>query len=316
TWEKGYKKNLWDESKVADVFVMTRPRNHAHDLLKYEFQYISQPWEKNPEIKQIIVKATNPKNVTIEVSVLATDLKRSAKEIIQLIFKRWIQENDFKYLIKHFGINEITNYSSIPYQNLVKFLEDKKVASARYKAYQMNSKDIRTQLKKLLLEEHVKKKDSKLREEKIKELTLRLEKTKAEMKYEAKEESRLQRLVEDHFFRLNTSGKALMDYIKLIARNMFYQLLEPFKESYNNYRDDHALFRNITRSSGILINDADSITVLLMPTASYETKVEKIVESFLDFVNQTNPVLPDGSERKITFKLGQKSKHLFAISKP
>ena len=101
--------------------------------------------------------------------------------------------------------------------------------------------------------------------------------------------------------------------IRLIARNMFYQLLEPFKESYNNYRDDHVVFRNMTRSSGILVNNGDSITVVLMPTLAYETKVYKIVESFLDIINQSNPVLPDGSGRRISFKLQQKNHILFAI---
>ena len=151
TWEKGYKKTLWDEPHASEPFLVTRPRNHAHDFLRYEFRYIDQAWKKNPKIRQIIVKATNPKNTTIEVSVLATDPKRSAQEIIQLIFKRWIQENDFKYLIKHFGINEITSYSSIAYEKLINLTQDKKVASARYKAYQMNCKDVRAQLKTYML---------------------------------------------------------------------------------------------------------------------------------------------------------------------
>ena len=95
---------------------------------------------------------------------------------------------------------------------------------------------------------------------------------------------------------------------------MFYKMLQPFKESYNNYRDDHVIFRNMIRSTGILIENEDGITIILMPTVTYEAKVRKTVESFLDLVNQSAPVLPDGSNRKITFKLGEKSNNLFAIS--
>jgi hypothetical protein len=32
------------------------------------------------------------------------------------MFNRWIQENDFKYLNKHFGINQLTSYRSTPYE--------------------------------------------------------------------------------------------------------------------------------------------------------------------------------------------------------
>jgi len=32
---------------------------------------------------------------------------------VHLIFNRWIQENDFKYLDKHFGINQLTRKEQI-----------------------------------------------------------------------------------------------------------------------------------------------------------------------------------------------------------
>lgn len=314
TWEKGYKRNLWDDKKVCGSFIMTRPRNHAHDLLRYEFSYIDQAWAKNNELRQIIVKAINPNNVKIEVSVLATDKTRSAEEIIRLIFKRWIQENDFKYLIRHFGINEITSYSSTPYIKLVDLVKDKEMTSGSYKAKELGCKDLQHELSKLLLAEHTKKTENAERQAKIKDLTARLEKAKEEISQEKKKVSRLETLIAEQYFRLDTNGKELLDAIKIIARNMFYQMLQPFKESYNNYRDDHTLFRNMTESTGLFVNNKDGITVILMPTASYGAAVRKTVESFLDLINLSAPVLPDGSNRKITFQLGEKSNNLFAIS--
>ena len=88
---------------MSGSFCMTRPRNNANDLVKYEFRYVDQLWSKKPQMRQIIVQAINPKNVMIEVSILATDTLRSTEEIVRLMFRRWIQENDFKYLIKHLG---------------------------------------------------------------------------------------------------------------------------------------------------------------------------------------------------------------------
>ncbi len=106
TWEKGYKGNMWDEGKISGRFDLFKARNSAEDLKRYQFEYIDQRWERDDKIRQIIVRATNPGGRTIEVSILANDLEHNAQEIIELMFNRWIQENDFKYLDNHFGIKE------------------------------------------------------------------------------------------------------------------------------------------------------------------------------------------------------------------
>ncbi|MEA3359149.1 MAG: hypothetical protein U9R17_07070, partial [Thermodesulfobacteriota bacterium] len=107
TWEKGYQLGTWKSDEVKGSFILERSRNRADDIKKYTFEYMDQPWEKDVEMRQLKVRATNPEGRTIEVSVLTDDKDRDAEEVIVLIFRRWIQENDFKYLGKHFGINEI-----------------------------------------------------------------------------------------------------------------------------------------------------------------------------------------------------------------
>ena len=51
-------------------------------------------------------------------SILGTDPKAPDEAVLKGMFSRWIQENDFKYLDKHFGINQITSYRTIHYQRL------------------------------------------------------------------------------------------------------------------------------------------------------------------------------------------------------
>ena len=46
------------------------------------------------------------------------------------MFNRWLQENDFKYLDKHFGINQITSYGVTGYEELRQQVEDRQVRSA------------------------------------------------------------------------------------------------------------------------------------------------------------------------------------------
>jgi hypothetical protein len=48
--------------------------------------------------------------------------------------------------------------------------------------------------------------------------------------------------------RLEPHCKRLLDTIRIMARNAFYVALAPFKRAYNNYRDDHDYFRQLTQA--------------------------------------------------------------------
>lgn len=64
---------------------------------------------RNPAMRQIIVRATNPEGRVVRLAGLTDDSERAAKEIVWLNFNRWIQENDFKYIDRHMGMKQITS---------------------------------------------------------------------------------------------------------------------------------------------------------------------------------------------------------------
>ncbi len=97
-----------------------------------------------------------------------------------------------------------------------------------------------------------------------------------------------------------------MDCIKIVARNTFYKALEPFKEKYDNYRDDHVIFRNLTQAHGVASFSHEAVNVTIFPTAHLQPKVRKIVEEVFQQVNSEETKLPDGSGRKIYLELGKK----------
>jgi hypothetical protein len=153
TWQKGFTAEAWDSTKVMGQTTITRYRNYAADVRLYRFEYVERPWEKNPLLRQIVVRATDDKGRTIQVAILTDDLQRAAIEIIKLMFQRWLQENDFKYLDKHFGINQITSYRSIEYAKLKGQVEDREVKSADRKALDLKLKQVTEPLKRHLLAE-------------------------------------------------------------------------------------------------------------------------------------------------------------------
>lgn len=293
---------------------MFRPRNSADDLLKYTFKYIDRRWDKDTKIRQIIVRATNPNGNMIEVSILASDSERYVQEIIELMFKRWLQENDFKYLDKHFGINEITSYMARPYCNeMATSLVDVQVKTGEYKALQMNMADVKKRLSKLLLQKHLSDKEKADRDNKIEQSTKRIKEIKLRLENTQKEVSRLNTVINEGYYRMTTSTKALMDAIKITARNMFYEGFKQFKEMYDNYRDDHVVFRNLTRALGGVSFGEQVVDVVLYPTMNYQSKTKKVIEQLLENINKTIPSMPDGSNRILKFSLGQKANKLFSI---
>jgi len=313
TWEKNFKPGPWDPQKCSGQYALERTRNHSQDKRVYRFEYLDQDWAKNPKMRQLIVQATNPQGNTIQVGILTDDRKRAAAQIIYLMFHRWTQENDFKYLDEHFGINQITSYASVAYERLKDQVEQKQIKSGAYKAAEQKVAQLKSQLSKLLLSQHQHPRKSARRTERIAALTKDLAQAEQDQAQTQKEVSRLEVLIQQQMVRLDTRNKRLLDSLKLIARNVFYQALEPFKTAYDNYRDDHELFRNLTQADGVLAESADQVDAYLLPTVNYPPTIEKIVGELLRQINGKDPRMPDGSGRRLRLHLGQKTGLQIAI---
>jgi hypothetical protein len=353
TWQKGFTAQPWDPTQVMGQTTLTRYRNCSTDVRLYRFEYVQRPWENNPLLRQIVVQATDDKGRTIQVAILTDDLQRAASEIIKLMFQRWLQENDFKYLDKHFGINQITSYRSIEYEQLKGQVEDRQVKSVARKALDRKLKELTEPLKRHLLAEEQAHRAQQLRAVKGPELAtkLALESSTntpqykelsrqvvalkaAELRYETRrlerrksieeghkeiadlqvqiagikaQESRLEAMIQTHMVKMEGQCKRLMDVLRITVRNLFYQALQPFKQAYNNYRDDHDYFRQLTQSPGVLEVRAQEIVIHLMPRTNYGGELRKAVIQTLDRTNALgleHPCLPG---RKLKFRLGQRS---------
>ena len=132
TWEKGYQADGWDEKQPAVIFQRFRERNRAGDRKEYSFECQESPWPKDPSVRRIIVRATNPSGRIIEVSILCNNPDMDMKKIVTLMFNRWVQENNFKYLDRHFGLMQITSYASENYKDIANTLADRLVDSPQY----------------------------------------------------------------------------------------------------------------------------------------------------------------------------------------
>jgi hypothetical protein len=331
--------------------VIERARNRADDIRAYHLEYWDGTWPKNEPLRQIVVQATNPHGRVIQVSILTDEQKGAAVVIIGLMFGRWVQENDFKYLDKHFGINQITSYGVTGYDELREQVEDRQVRSAEAKALQEQRRQLRAKQGRFLLVEakgeheraqrqqrinalenqpdadQAKKELGRLRQgqtrwesthsvrqEQIQKLSGELAELDIKGEQAQQTESRLERMIEEKMVRLDPEKKRLMDSLRVIARNVFYKALQPFKKAYNNYRDDHGQFRQLTQASGVLEVCPDQIVVHLMPRVNYPPRLRRILATVLEGINAQTPVLPDGSNRRLKLRLAHRSEMKLSIA--
>ncbi|MEI6180371.1 MAG: hypothetical protein WCP31_06435 [Chloroflexales bacterium] len=118
--------------------------------------------------------------------------------------------------------------------------------------------------------------------------------------------SRLEDLIARQMVRLDTGPKRLLDAVKVVARNVFYRALAPFKAAYDNYRDDHEHFRRLTQSAGVLRWNGRELEVHLLPATPYGAALRRVWEQVVSGVNATQPVWPDGSGRRLVFRLAER----------
>lgn len=357
TWQKGFVAGKWEAAQASGSLMMTRLRNHSGDLRTYSFEYLDQAWEKDPRLRRIIVQATDAKGRVVQVAILTDDTSRPAKEIILLMFQRWLQENDFKYLDKHFGINQITSYRVIEYDQLRDKVKDRQIKSSQRKLLGQRRQKVRQQQARLLLiqeqaEQRQREREqraaelktatpdpassepspasarelktiqaaqdrhaasSQTRRQQIQQLSLTLSQLDTEIAAATQTQSRLESMISAEMVRMEPQSKRLLDALRIIARNLFYRAIQPFKIAYDNFRDDHDYFRKLSQSPGVLEFREQEVVVHLMPVTTYAPAMRRIITGVLEALNQAKLRFPNGAEgtngpaRSLRFRLGSKS---------
>ena len=101
-----------------------------------------------------------------------------------------------------------------------------------------------------------------------------------------REDSRLRLLVEGGYRRLDTSPKAILDALRVTAHNQFAHLLQIFKPHYDNLRDDAMILRLLTRATGILRWNGDTVEVALWLRSNPEPALEGVIDRFFAEISE------------------------------
>lgn len=135
----------------------------------------------------------------------------------------------------------------------------------------------------------------------------KIEELKAEKGAVEKETSRLETLIANHAEQMQGANKRLMDALRILGRNAFYTVSRPFRESYDNLRDDHVIFRSLTHAGGIVEAGDKSVRVSLLPEPDYPQHQRRLLGQYLEKLTATGLRFPDGSGRHLTLELAPES---------
>ena len=366
TWEKDYRHDGWNDAAPVYRFSRTRMRNHAGDLRRYRFECQEQPWHRDVRLRRIVVRATNPKGRTIEVSVLCSCPEIALEEAVWLIFNRWLQENHFKYLDKHFGLCQLTSYASTSVAEQRDAFADQSVLTREYRELKTERAQLELSLGKALtrrerlhdtlasldrqaadLQQRLDRCLHRLRAQRdflsgladrsprgdalaearqlhrqadtlrrhhqraqtqraklqaaIEPLKATLADLERRLDTALRHQSRLQLLVDEQYRLLDTRVKAYFDALRIAASTLFGLLLDDFRPLYRNHRHDHVMLRNLTRASGFLHRDGDTLVVQLWLQGTHQPWQLRAIHYFLAIIaDRLNDATPTGLRCRIT----------------
>ena len=359
TWEKGYKGGGWDDGKVTIRFSRSRPVNNRADLHPVVFECQESPWSRDRTFRRILVRLGREGEPPIELSVITSHPGMDAQDVVWAICRRWLQENDFKYLDTHFGINQLTSRDSLSFRDCADRFEDRPVDSVEYRELKSELCTLEGQLAKDLLKlrkyekqaqqlqatmtaqeargnrmlAELEKEIERLRsggrrreaarklDEPYKQLqrdfrTLerkqnknaediakteaciaqreqQIEPLEARLCEAVRKESKLQLLLDGDYRLLDTRKKAMMDALRVTASNIFRNVQERFRAIYDNFRDDHAFIRMLSRCSGTMAQTEFAVIIRIwLPGTIQAYRIRAIEKLLAETEERTNAAIP------------------------
>jgi hypothetical protein len=245
-----------------------------------------------------------------QTAVISTDFQSDLVQIARQMFSRWAQENWFKYMIEHFGLESLVTYQLEPVSETTRVVNP----AARSLAAQIKSKA--TQLTRRRAEygagqlagplevkaaEQYQNRQTQLRQT-IEGLEQELEALKAKRKQVPSHLTLGELPVAERFQQFSRAKKHLVDTIKMVAYRAETALAMSLRAHMARTDDARALLREIFGTAADLCPDeaAGTLTVNLhhLSNACSDGLVSQLAEE----LNATETIFP-GTQLRMVFKL-------------
>jgi hypothetical protein len=322
---EGYSPELFEKMRKKRIAILTYHKFPREDWRSDEFQLHSvelaggetvtmQLAERGSQLSnhlwlRAIRKPTDSGHQT---SILTTNFRAPMTTLAVSLFARWSQENFFRYMREHYGLDHLIEYGTEPIPDAISVVNpawrklDGQIRSQAGRRHRMAAQFGALTLSEDPTESQVQgfqQRKGHLQEE-IQVLDLEIDNLK-QLRKKTEHHIPVKSLPEaDRFTRLRTERKHFIDTLKMIAYRAETSMASLLREHMARSGDDaRALLRQIFHTEADLTPDlaANTLTVSLhhLTQAAHDQALEKLLAD----LNDTRTVFP-GTELVLVFKLG------------
>jgi Transposase protein len=246
-----------------------------------------------------------------QTSILTTNYAGDGSQLAVSMFARWAQENFFRYMREHYGLDRLIEYGTEPVPDTVRVVNpawrqcDSQIRSLTAKRTRLMAQFGAQTLAEPLSEpavERYQQSKGQLRQE-IEALSRQIEEGKRRRKQTEPHIAVRQLPESDCFTRLRTERKHFIDTIKMISYRAETNMASLLRESLARHEDTRALLRQIYDTEADLLPDTQAKTLTVRLHHLTQAAHDQALESLCDQLNATETVFP-GTDLRLVFKVG------------
>jgi prepilin-type processing-associated H-X9-DG protein len=245
-----------------------------------------------------------------QTSVLSTDYRADPGPTAAAMFARWSQENFFRYMREHYGLDRLVDYGTeeIPDTTPVVNPEHRRLdglvrsingqLSRKRAAFGALTLNGEIEPKKVAAFEHRK---AELQEQ-IETLTSELEALKAQRKAVKQHITIAELPEEERFKQLSTQSKQLIDTIKMVAYRAETAMVQMAREVMRREDDGRSLLRALYCTEADLVPDEQAGTLIVRVHHQASRSADEIIRHLCHELNQTKTIFP-GTSLRLVYEL-------------
>lgn len=246
-----------------------------------------------------------------QTSILTTNFQAPTGTLAASLFARWSQENFFRYMREHYGLDRLMEYGTEPVPDAIQVVNPEwRKLDSQIRSQTGQRHRLAAQFGALALSEDpaeselqgFQQRQGDLREE-IGHLDLEIEKLKQSRKNTPHHIPVKSLPEEDRFTRLRTERKHFIDTIKMIAYRAESSLASLLREHLARPDDARALLRQIFDTEADLTPDLASNTLTVSLHHLTQAAHDQGIEHLLAELNATQTIFP-GTHLTLIFKIG------------
>lgn len=246
-----------------------------------------------------------------QTSILTTNFRAPMATVAVSLFARWSQENFFRYMREHYGLDRLIEYGTeaVPDAITVVNPEWRKLDS-QIRSRNGQRQRLTAQFGALALSEdpneseveRFQQRKGQLREE-IQVLDVEIDSLKQKRKSTLHHLPLHELPEQDRFTRLRTERKHFIDTIKMIAYRAESSLASLLREHLSRTDDARALLRQIFQTEADLLPDLENNTLTVRLHHLTQAAHDQAIEQLIAELNATQTMFP-GTNLTLVFQLG------------